>query len=179
VILVTAGLITSCGTRVQTSEAPGRSAGPALPADPVEVRLTPYFRELRTVEAVSGRDTFRLLLDTGGGHTLLTPDAAHRLGCQPFGRSVGHQMSGERVEFRWCSDVGLRLGGLPLGLESFAVFDLGAVLPSELPKLDGLLALPSFVDHVVTFDLATDRLVFESEESAAARRAEQSALTSE
>jgi hypothetical protein len=176
VLLMAAALWVSCVGRVQTADEPSRAARAPLPAAPAEVRLAPYFRELRTVEATSGEDTLRLLLDTGGGHTLLTPEAAQRIGCRPFGRNVGHRMSGERVEFQRCSGDSLRLAGQTLGSGSVAVFDLGTVLPPELPKLDGLLALPSFVDLVVTFDMAGDRLILESQESAALRRAEQSTM---
>jgi hypothetical protein len=147
-----------------------RAVDSSLPTNPVEVPLAPYFRELRTVRAVSGADTLSLLLDTGGGHTVVTPAAAQRLGCEPFGRTVGHRMSGERVEFQWCSGVHLKLEEVSLSSDPLAVFDLAAVLPPELPTLDGVLALKSFTDKVVTFDLASDRLILESRRSADARR---------
>ncbi len=46
------------------------------------------------------------------------------------------------------------------------------ILPPELPALDGVLALKSFTDLVVTFDWTGDRLTLESVGSAEARRAE-------
>jgi hypothetical protein len=159
-----------CAPRSQPPLQSGRAVDSSLPANPVEVPLAPYFRELRTVRAVSGADTLTLLLDTGGGHTLVTPGAARRLGCEPFGRSVGHRMSGERVEFQWCSGVRLQLEDVSLGSDLLAVFDLAAVLPPELPRLDGVLGLKSFTDKVVTFDLAGERLILESGGSADARR---------
>lgn len=159
-----------CAPHSQPPLLSSRAVDSSLPENPVEVPLAPYFRELRTVRVVSGADTLSLLLDTGGGHTLVTPAAAQRLGCEPFGRSVGHRMSGERVEFQWCSGVHLQLEEVSLSSGLLAVFDLAAVLPPELPELDGVLALKSFTDRVVTFDLAGDRLILESRRSADTRR---------
>jgi hypothetical protein len=49
---------------------------------------------------VIGRDSVSLLLDTGGGETLIAPRVAAEIGCVPRGRSVGFRLRGERVEFR-------------------------------------------------------------------------------
>lgn len=168
--LVLALLGLGCAPRSQPPLVASRAVDSSLPASPVEVPLAPYFRELRTVRVVSGADTLSLLLDTGGGHTLVTPAVAQRLGCEPFGRSVGHRMSGEQVEFQWCAGVQLQLEEVNLSSGLLAVFDLAAVLPPELPRLDGVLALKSFTDRVVTFDFAGNRLILESTRSADARR---------
>jgi hypothetical protein len=175
-VVLFAALSLSCASPSHSPVRANHSNDNVLPRAPVEVALALYFRELRTVQVTSGRDTLRLLLDTGGGHTLVTPEAAHRLGCEPFGRSVGHRMSGERVEFQWCNDIRLLVRDVPLAAARVAVFDLGAVLPPELPSLDGLLSLKSFADHVVTIDMARDRLIFESAPSAEGRKAEQQPL---
>jgi hypothetical protein len=168
--LMSALLVSACSpARSSLVEVPAPAA-PALPAEPVEVRLSPYFRELRTLQLTSGNDTLTFLLDTGGGHTLLTTEAAQRLGCTPFGRSLAHRMSGERVEFQWCTGVALALGGVPLEHEKVAVFDLMALLPPVLPRLDGLLSLQSFAHRVVSIDHPGERLVLESDASAATRR---------
>ncbi len=162
----------ACAPGVPRSPLPARvtDAAPRLPARPVEVRLDPYFRDLTTVRLTSGTDTLSLLLDTGGGHTLLTVEAARRLGCTPFGSTAGHRMSGERVEFQWCTGIRLELEGVLLGDGRIAVFDLMKLLPPELPKVDGVLSLDVFDDAVVTIDLAGSRLVLESDSSASARR---------
>jgi hypothetical protein len=159
-LLVTVPLLHALGCSASTGGAPvpAGATGAGLPAVPADIPLRPYFRELRTVDVVSGRDTLVFLLDTGGGHTLVTPEVAVRLGCEPYGRSVGHRMSGERVEFQWCGFLPLVLEGIALHDATVAVFDLGAVLPRELPALDGVLALPSLRGHVVTLDLAGARV---------------------
>ena len=147
-----------------------------LPAQPVEVGLDPYFRDLKTIRLTTSTDTLSMLLDTGGGYTLLTTEAAERLGCTPFGSTSGHRMSGERVEFRWCTAVPLELGGVAIGRNVTAVFDLMKLLPPELPKLDGVLSLDAFDGRVVSIDLAGNRLVVESAASADAHRASMRAL---
>jgi hypothetical protein len=148
----------------------GRSVRP-LPAQPIEVTLTPWFRALYTVPLTSGDDSLSFLLDTGGGYTLLSLEGARRLGCRPDGRTVAHRMDGEPVTFQWCHDVPLALGGVPLDPERVAVLDLAALLPPDLPRLDGLLSLQSFAGRVVSLDLVEARLILESAESLARRRA--------
>lgn len=162
------GCVIRGGTTGTGSHAEPTATG--LPASPVVAELRPYFRELRTLRLTRGQDTLTFLLDTGGGHTLLTPEAARRVGCTPSGRSVAHRMTGEVVEFSWCPDVTLALAGHALHRGPIAVFDLASVLPAELPPLDGLLALPSFVGQALTIDVTADRLTLESEASASALR---------
>lgn len=131
--------------------------GPRPPSD-IVVPLRRYFRELMTVLVRADADTLTMLLDTGGGATLITPDVARRRGCQPYGRDVGHRMSGEAVVFRRCDAIDLDLGGWRRPLAPVAVFDVNALLPPQLPRLDGVLALDTFRDQVVTFDWPGRRL---------------------
>ena len=144
-------LLAGCGGR--------ESAPPAQPAADITIPLEPYFRELRTVRAILDRDTLTLLLDTGGGATLLTPDIAGRIGCRPYGRDVGHRMTGEPVEFQRCDSVSLGLSGWSPRFVPVAVFDVNLLLPPELPRVDGVLALDAFRDQVLTIDWPARRLV--------------------
>jgi hypothetical protein len=104
----------------------------------------------------------RLLFDTGAGQTLITPAAAARLGCQPFGHSGGLRMTGERVDFRRCRIGPLELGGRQLGGDEIAVWDVGSVLPKELPPIDGVLALDVLDEQPFTLDLASRALTLET-----------------
>ncbi len=158
--LFTVLLIAACGGPTHDD-----SAQP--PAD-VIVRLDPWFRDLRTVRAVTEVDTLTLLVDTGGGATLITPAAARRRGCRPYGRDVGHRMSGEPVEFARCDSLRFSLAGWDRRLEPVAVFDVNALLPPELPRLDGVLALDAFVGQVVTLDWPGGRLVVHAPHTSAA-----------
>ncbi len=153
-------LLSACGA--------GEATRVAADTTDVVVPLQPYFRDLRVVSAVLGGDTARLLLDTGGGATLVTPAVATRLGCVPYGADIGHRMSGEQVAFARCDSAAIELGNDTLRLAPVAVFDINALLPRELPPLDGILALDAFVGHVVTLDLVADRLIVHAPDGEAA-----------
>jgi hypothetical protein len=144
-------LLSGCG---------GRETAPTgQPAADITIPLESCFRELRTVRAILDRDTLTLLLDTGGGATLLTPVTASRIGCRPYGRDVGHRMSGEPVEFQRCDSVSVALSGWIRRVAPVAVFDLNRLLPPQLPRVDGVLALDAFRGQVVTIDWPARRLI--------------------
>lgn len=133
--------------------------------EPIEISLNPYVGRLLTVNALVGDDTLKLLFDTGGGETYIGPDVAHRLGCIPSGRSVGFRMSGEMVESQYCHDISLSIGGVSFHHESIGVWDINSVLPEELPRLDGILSLKTFLNQPFTIDLSSKCLILESKKS--------------
>lgn len=122
------------------------------PPNDIVVTLQPYFRDLMTVSVRAGPDTLRMLFDTGGGATLLAPASARHRGCLPYGRDVGHRMSGEAVVFQRCEAIDVDLGGWRRRLGPVAVFEVNALLPPQLPRLNGVLALDALRDQVVTID---------------------------
>lgn len=65
-----------------------------------------------------------MLLDTGGGATLITPEVARQIGCTPFGRDVGHRMTGEAAEFQRCEALALSAGTWRRRIEPAGVFDI-------------------------------------------------------
>ena len=139
--------------------APALERGSIRPPSAVHLALRPYFRGLRTVEMRIGDAAFTLLVDTAGGRTLLTPNVAAKLGCMPRGREVGYRMNGDSVAFRTCPDLRASISGMALHLAPFAVFDIAALLPKELPALDGVLALDAFRGQVVTLDWERNEIV--------------------
>jgi len=141
-------------------------AAPA--ATPAVLALHPYFRELKTARVSAAGRTLTMLLDTGGGATLITPAVAAQIGCSPFGRDVGHRMTGEAVEFQRCESLTLSSGAWQRRIEPVAVFDVNRLLPPELPKLDGVLALDAFRGEVVTLDWAAGTLTVHAPAAAAA-----------
>jgi len=136
----------------------GEHVPDGVPAADVALMLAPYFGELKTVKVTVGDDTLTMLFDTGGGATLVTPAVAHRMGCQPSGRDVGFRMTGEPVEFQRCDSVTLGSGDWSRLVEPLAVFDVNALLPPQLPRLDGVLALDAFRGEVVTIDWPGERV---------------------
>ena len=141
--------VPACGA---TSRVRASTGGAAPPRDAATLALAPYFRELRVVHVMAGDDRLTMLVDTGGGATLVTPQVAARHGCQPYGHDVGYRMTGERVAFQRCDAIELSSGRWRRRIEPVAVFDVNALLPKELPPLDGVLALDAFRGDVVTLD---------------------------
>lgn len=131
----------------------------ALPAQDVEIRLHPYFRDLRTAELQTGTGTLLFLVDSAGGRTLLSAETARQSGCVPSGRDVGYRMTGEPVVFTTCPSFSAKVAGHPVSLQPVAVFDVNRLLPLELPRVDGVLALDALRGQVVTLDWGADRIV--------------------
>jgi len=129
---------------------------------PVQVALNPYVGRLVTVDAVIVGDTARLILDTGGGETIISPEIAARIGCNPTGRSAGFRMSGEQVDFQLCYAVTISIGGLAFAHEQLGVWDINAALPEGVPPVDGLLSLKTFAAQPITLDLGNGSLTLET-----------------
>ena len=148
------------------------AAGTATAAahdQPQTIPLTDYLGVVPSLDVdVHGR-AVRLLLDTAGGLSILTPDFAHRLGCAPWGKVTGFRMRGDRVDAVRCDAVHLDVGGTPLTIPTAGVWDFSHLLPKNAPPLGGSLALDAFAGRTVTLDLAGHRLILETPASEAAR----------
>lgn len=142
------------------------AATPRAAAATLALPLDPYFRDLRTMRLDSDVGSLTFLFDTGGGATSVTPDVAARMGCDPYGRDVAHRMTGELVEFRQCDATALRLGDWRGQVEPLAVFDVNTLLPRELPRLDGVLALDAFRERVITIDWPAGQIQLHSGDEA-------------
>lgn len=133
------------------------------------ISLQPYAGKLRTVSAQLGFQPISLLLDTGGGQTLLTPKAAQRLGLQPCGRSISYRMNGEQVSFEQRLAGPLVVGPLFNKKLKIGIFNLDSLLPPGLPEVDGILALDVFSTNPFSLHMAENHLIFESPISLAPR----------
>ncbi len=54
--------------------------------------LDDYVAGLVTIDVTINGETMPFLFDTGGGATLVTPEFAAAIGCEPWGRWVGYRM---------------------------------------------------------------------------------------
>ena len=131
---------------------------------PSVVSLDPYIGRLVTMNASVNGIEATMLFDTGGGVTAVTPNLAKRVDCDPHGKTVGHRMSGERVEFQKCGPQSMSIGASNSDAELY-VFDLMALLPNDWPALDGIISLPNFIDHPFTLDLEKQQLILETKSS--------------
>ena len=136
--------------------------GPKSP--PLTLDMKPYVGRLITLDVQLGDQEAPMLFDTGAGVTAVTPELASALDCAPFGRLVGHRMSGERVDFERCGGQTISFGGREFSSDIY-VFDLMALLPEGLPALGGIVSLTSFADHPFTLDLENKQIIVETESS--------------
>jgi hypothetical protein len=126
---------------------------------------------LRTVEVRVGDQDATMILDTGGGVTVITPNLAGRIGCTPWGPLSGFRLSGERLTMTRCDGVAVGVGETALGRQNLGVFDLASLLPPEAPPIDGILSLDALAATPFTLELGAGRMTLETPESLAARTA--------
>ena len=165
---VMGGVLMACALLASAfSPAPPAAAAPlrAKEDGSVVVTLQPYVGRLVTLLATLGQDRLILLLDTGGGQTIISPRVAARVGCKPGGRRVAFRMTGERVVFEQCDAAVIEVGGRRTSQSGVAVWDLASVLPRGIPPVDGVLALDALADQPFTLNLAARTLILESSSS--------------
>lgn len=145
-------------------------AGAATPAArPLAVlKLEPY-RKSVAVRVVANGTPGLFTLDTAGGNTVVSPAFAAAAGCKPWGRMVGFQMTGNRLEMPRCDDFTLSVDGHVLRVPSAGVLDITAMIARDAKPVDGSLALDAFDGRTITIDFAGGELVVESQESAKQR----------
>lgn len=118
---------------------------------------------------VAGAST-RMILDTGGGITVLSPALCARVGCVPDGTHTGKRMSGQDIRVPMVRVSSLEIAGQHVTNARVGVLEAVGLLHPEL-GVEGFAALDLFRDQAFTFDYAGRRLVLEDEASSAARRA--------
>lgn len=134
---------------------------------PTVARLEPYVAGLVTLSVEVGGHPSRLIFDTAGGLTLVTPQLAAEIGCRPFGRLTGFRHDGTPIHAERCGPLAVAAGPLRSERE-VAVFDLMALLGGA-PPVDGIVGLDLFEATPLTLDLEAGEVVFETPESLAGR----------
>ncbi|RYZ00308.1 MAG: hypothetical protein EOO11_02020 [Chitinophagaceae bacterium] len=129
------------------------------------IRLARYAGNLKQVTVRIGDSSYRLLFDTGGGDTFLSPRIAAALGKPVYGEATTFRMSGEPVRYQRCDSVRAQIGGRAYFFPSVGVWDLMSILPKGLPPIDGVLSLRSFAGAAISIDLAQELLIVETRAS--------------
>jgi hypothetical protein len=163
-IVLKAGLLAAC---IGTAWA----AQPSLPE--AEFKLEPYRKTVALHGSVRGIPGL-FLFDTGGGVTLVSPEFAKKIGCEPWGRLSGHRMMGDRLDASRCDDVPVVLPQASGGTRTYrapvtAVVDVTSFLPEGAAPVEGSIALDLFAGKTITIDFPAQRLIVESPQSLQAR----------
>jgi hypothetical protein len=149
--------------------APMHAAADTPAARPLAVlKLEPY-RKSVAVRVVANGAPGLFTLDTAGGNTVVSPAFAAAAGCKPWGRMVGFQMTGNRLEMPRCDDFTLSIDGHVLRAPSAGVLDITAMIAKDAKPVDGSLALDVFDGQTISIDFAAGELVVESPGSARER----------
>ncbi|MFC7300635.1 aspartyl protease family protein [Cognatiluteimonas weifangensis] len=150
------------------ASAPALAQGPADAAPIAVLKLEPY-RKSVAVRVVANGKPGLFTLDTAGGNTVVSPAFAAAAGCKPWGRMVGFQMTGNRLEMPRCDDFDLSVGGHALRAPVAGVLDVTALIAKDAEPVDGSLALDVFDGQTISIDFAAGELVVESPASARRR----------
>jgi hypothetical protein len=142
--------------------APLYAATPAKPE--AEFPLEAYRKTIAlraSINGVPGRFTF----DTAGGGTVLSPDYVRKIGCKPWGRLTGYQMTGNRLDTERCDNLTVVIGDKPFPLPVASVLDVTKFIAKDAEPVEGSIALDLFAGRTITIDFPGKRLFIESPES--------------
>lgn len=147
--------------------APVVSEGSADPQAVIE--LQPYVGGLVTADVEIAGARHKLLFDSGGGWTMISPEFATEIECKPHDRIVGSRMTGEPFKTEKCGAQDISIIGVGeknwMTKDDIGVFDLAALLPPEFPRVDGVLSLATLRTAPITLDLDQRKLIVETPKS--------------
>jgi hypothetical protein len=145
--------------------APGAARAMNPHSTPGLIHLEPYLDEHWTFRAkIKGREEL-FLMDTGGGLTAVSPEAAAEIGCEPWGLLTAFRMRGDRLDLKRCDNVEIDAGGIPLRLPTTGIWDFSKMLPKDAPQIAGNVGLDAFAGRMVTLDIGNRQLVIETPKS--------------
>lgn len=128
--------------------------------------LRPYVGQLRTIQIEIDGHQATLLFDTGAAISSITPAFADELGCTAYGHVTAFRMDGQRVTFQRCRPLDTTVANVRTHHE-FGVFDLDAVLPPDLPRLQGIAGLDLFDGRILTIRRGLNAIRVETPQSLA------------
>jgi hypothetical protein len=133
------------------------------------IYLEPYLDEHWAFRAkIKGREEL-FLMDTGGGLTAVSPEAAADIGCEAWGQLTGFRMRGDRFDLKRCDNVEIDAGGILLRLPTSGIWDFNKMLPKDAAPIAGNVGLDAFSGRIITLDIGNRQLVIETPKSLKAR----------
>jgi hypothetical protein len=136
---------------------------------PAVIHLEPYVESHWAFKArINGHEEL-FLMDTGGGLTAVSPEAAAKIGCESWGQLTGFRMRGDRVDMKRCDNVEIDAGGNLLHLPTTGIWDFSKMMPKDAAPIAGNVGLDAFAGRVITLDIGNRQLVIETPKSLKAR----------
>ena len=130
-----------------------------------EIILEDYFRTLKSVKVEIEHKTYNFLFDTGGAITIVSPKVLAEVNKSSYGNSVGYRMSGEKVVFKLCDSLDIKIGGVNFFHPQVGIFDIMSLLPKEFEQVDGLISLKTFENSIITLNFSENKIILETETS--------------
>jgi Aspartyl protease len=119
-------------------------------ATPVTIPLQPYVEGLYTVQLAVNGQTGTFLFDTGEGVSVVSPDFAARLHCEPWGQITGFRFSGDRLDAPHCDQLTFQIGATRLAAPVAGVIDIMSLVGANAPHVDGAVGLDLFAGRAVS-----------------------------
>lgn len=124
-------------------------------------KLEPYRKTVALRASVAGHSGL-FVFDSAGGITLLAPAFAKAIGCTPWGRLSGFQITGNRLDAPRCDNVRIDLDGHLFSAPVTAVIDPAPLMAKDAAPVAGSIALDLFAGKTITIDLAHRQLIVET-----------------
>lgn len=132
---------------------------------PIEIKLDrEKMKKVPTVSVNIKNKNYTFVFDSGAAVTMISPEIATEIGCEPFGSLAGFDAGGGMHKMKRCDDVEINVGGFATKLDA-VVGDASMFFPKDAPRIDGFISLQTFDNRVLTLDLAKNILIVESEKS--------------
>lgn len=133
------------------------------------IKLDAYQEKQFSVKAFVGGKERTFLFDTGEGITMISPQLAADLGCEPWGNIAGFRMLGERFDAPRCDDVDFKLASATFKVPNTIVYDLAKISGIDAPLVDGAIGLDMFDGRTITLEMSARRLIIETRKFAKRR----------
>lgn len=134
-----------------------------------EIKLSAYQEKQFSVKAIVAGKERTFLFDTGEGITMISPQVAADLGCEPWGNIVGFRMLGERFDAPRCDAVKFDIASSTFKVPNTIVYDLAKISGADAPPIDGAIGLDMFAGRTITLEMFSKRLIIETDKSAERR----------
>ncbi|MFN2621965.1 MAG: aspartyl protease family protein [Chthoniobacterales bacterium] len=147
---------------------PSSEKGTSSTAPLATIALEPYLKAQAVVHATVNGQPGTFLFDTGEGVSSFSPQFAKKIGCEPWGRTTGFRMSGERLDNEHCDNITFDFSGHAFVAPVVITIDIMKFLGPEVPPVDGALGLDLFAGRAITI-IPRKAIIVESRGSLEAR----------